>query len=67
MSENRLEFTEHDEAGNVTTTYVSSPDDSKGMSRIDVILPEKTKSVGQRLLDVFLPVGYPHSVTDDYL
>ncbi|KAI7326964.1 DUF647-domain-containing protein [Hortaea werneckii] len=104
MSEKRLEFIERDEAGNVTATYVSSPENSEGMSRVDVIvcsndfctrystkcnkrhrisgtsnrpyialhwllvqLPEKTKSVGQRLLDVFLPVGYPHSVTDDYL
>ncbi|KAI7718038.1 DUF647-domain-containing protein [Hortaea werneckii] len=67
MSEKRLDFIEHDEAGNVTATYVSSPENSEGMSRVDVILPEKTKSVGQRLLDVFLPVGYPHSVTDDYL
>ncbi|KAI7001947.1 DUF647-domain-containing protein [Hortaea werneckii] len=67
MSGKRLEFTEHDEAGNVTATYISSPENSEGLSRVDVILPEKTKSVGQRLLDVFLPVGYPHSVTDDYL
>ncbi|KAI7330773.1 DUF647-domain-containing protein [Hortaea werneckii] len=67
MSGKRLEFTEHDEAGNVTATYISSPENSEGLSRVDVILPEKTKSVGQRLLDVFLPVGYPYSVTDDYL
>lgn len=30
-------------------------------------LPKRTKSPCQRALDVFLPAGYPHSVTDDYL
>lgn len=30
-------------------------------------LPEDAKSFPQRLLDVFLPAGYPHSVTEDYL
>ncbi|RMZ30218.1 hypothetical protein D0859_05694 [Hortaea werneckii] len=45
MSGKRLEFTEHDEAGNVTATYISSPENSEGLSRVDVILPEKTKSV----------------------
>ncbi|KAK6388159.1 hypothetical protein LTR65_008167 [Meristemomyces frigidus] len=65
--EKRLEVTEHDEAGNVTATYISTPTDTKGTSRVDVILPEKTKSPWQRLLDVFLPAGFPHSVTDDYV
>lgn len=34
---------------------------------MDVILPERTKSYWQQLLDVFLPAGYPQSVTEDYL
>lgn len=38
MSEKRLDFIEHDEAGNVTATYVSSPENSEGMSRVDVIV-----------------------------
>lgn len=29
-------------------------------------LPENPKNSWQRLLDVFLPAGYPHSVTEDY-
>lgn len=33
----------------------------------DILLPEKPKASWERLLDVFLPAGYPHSVTDDYL
>jgi hypothetical protein len=30
-------------------------------------LPRETKSYAQQLLDVFLPAGYPHSVTEDYI
>ncbi|KAK5138337.1 hypothetical protein LTR08_003398 [Meristemomyces frigidus] len=67
MAQKSFEITEHDDAGNITATYVSSSTDSKGVSRVDVILPDKTKSPWQRMLDVFLPAGYPHSVTDDYL
>lgn len=29
--------------------------------------PEKVGSLWTRLLGVFLPAGYPHSVTDDYI
>ncbi|KAK5114972.1 hypothetical protein LTR85_010010 [Meristemomyces frigidus] len=67
MADKRFEITEHDDAGNITATYVSSPTNTKGTSRVDIILPEKIKSPWQRLLDVFLPAGFPHSVTDDYV
>lgn len=31
------------------------------------IVPKKTfKSIGKDVLDVFLPAGYPHTVTPDY-
>ncbi|KAK3626557.1 hypothetical protein LTR56_019727 [Elasticomyces elasticus] len=62
----RLELTETDSAGNVLATYIASPTDSKGICRVDIIEPT-TKRPWQTLLDVFLPAGYPHSVTDDYL
>ncbi|KAF2166850.1 hypothetical protein M409DRAFT_22903 [Zasmidium cellare ATCC 36951] len=58
-------ITEFDEAGNVTATYVQSEGGSQG--RVDVIPPSDSKSLWQKGLDVFLPVGYPHSVTHDYL
>ena len=29
--------------------------------------PTESKSYAQRLLDVFLPAGYPHTVTEDYM
>ncbi|KAK0771934.1 hypothetical protein LTR02_001238 [Friedmanniomyces endolithicus] len=66
MDERRLELTETDGAGNVIATYLSSPTDSGQICRIDIVEPS-TKRPWQRLLDVFLPAGYPHSVTDDYL
>jgi hypothetical protein len=28
---------------------------------------QHTKSLAQQVLDVFLPVGYPFSVTEDYM
>lgn len=65
----KMEITEYDESGNLTTTYVESrvSQQQAGGSRVDVILPERTKSYWQQLLDVFLPAGYPQSVTEDYL
>ncbi|KAL6707208.1 hypothetical protein ACN47E_004755 [Coniothyrium glycines] len=56
------EIVERDEAGNITATYVAS-----GKYRVDVILPEASKSHVKQLLDVFLPAGFPQSVTDDYI
>ncbi|KAF3007931.1 hypothetical protein E8E13_011218 [Curvularia kusanoi] len=57
-----LEIVEHDDAGNVTSICVSSNE-----KRVDFVLPQKTKNYAQKLLDVFLPTGYPHSVTEDYI
>jgi len=66
MSEKKIEIVERDEAGNIATIYVQSTSANGDLIRVDVVLPEKTKTVGQRLLEVFLPAGYPHSVTSDY-
>ncbi|KAK6433454.1 hypothetical protein LTR95_010369 [Oleoguttula sp. CCFEE 5521] len=60
-----LEVIEHDDAGNVTMTHVESTND-QGNARVDLVRPLQTKSLLQRTLDVFLPAGYPHSVTSDY-
>lgn len=68
MTSKRLQLTERDEAGNITATYVqSSSGDDETKTRIDVIPPRDGKSSAQKLLDVFMPAGYPHSVTGDYL
>ncbi|KAF2399224.1 DUF647-domain-containing protein [Trichodelitschia bisporula] len=71
MAGSRLEIVEVDEAGNTTATYITNegsagkkPDPS---SRVDVILPQDPKSLWQKGLDVFLPAGYPQSVTEDYM
>ncbi|KAK5116678.1 hypothetical protein LTR62_007352 [Meristemomyces frigidus] len=61
-----MELTETDEAGNITATYISSTSDTKDLCRIDVLRPT-TQKPWQGLLNMFLPAGYPHSVTDDYL
>ncbi|KAF2759643.1 DUF647 domain protein [Pseudovirgaria hyperparasitica] len=60
------EIYELDEAGKLTSTYVETIN-NEGKTRIDVIFPNDGKSPWQKLLDVFLPAGYPHSVTEDYL
>ena len=68
MATSSLEIVETDDAGIVTATYVqSSTGVSTGASRVDVILPKESKSPWQKMLDIFLPAGYPHSVTSDYL
>ncbi|CAG7969403.1 unnamed protein product [Penicillium nalgiovense] len=74
----RLTFRETDEAGNPTATYVYSGDvassiTSKTSGRVDVISSSSStsswsaKPLFSSLGDVFLPSGYPQSVSDDYL
>lgn len=67
MAATECEIVESDEAGNITATYVQTAGSKEKASRIDVIYPTQSKALWQRALDVFLPAGYPHSVTDDYL
>lgn len=67
MAAERREIVETDEAGNITATYVQTAWSKSSLGRVDVIYPRETKAVWQRVLDVFLPAGYPHSVTSDYL
>ncbi|KAF2178085.1 DUF647-domain-containing protein [Zopfia rhizophila CBS 207.26] len=68
MAPTRLEVVEHDEAGNITSSYIESDAPQKdGKLRVDILLPETTKGYWQQLLDVFLPAGYPQSVTEDYI
>lgn len=64
------EIREYDEAGELITTYVESPHQTEQTdTRLDILNPQKLSltSVWQQLLGVFLPVGFPHSVTADYL
>ncbi|OHF03611.1 hypothetical protein CORC01_00930 [Colletotrichum orchidophilum] len=56
---------EYDKAGALKTKYIESAPIA-GSSRVDLQLPPKRKKPWQELLEIFLPDGYPHSVTDDY-
>lgn len=67
MAAYQCEVIETDEAGNVTATYVQTVGSNESLGRVDVIQPKDTKALWQKTLDIFLPSGYPHSVTDDYL
>lgn len=67
MASQNCEIVETDEAGNVTATYVQSTGSKESLGRVDVIQTQDTKALWQKALDIFLPSGYPHSVTDDYL
>ncbi|KAJ5162918.1 uncharacterized protein N7500_004748 [Penicillium coprophilum] len=73
---NRLTFQETDEAGYPTATYIYSGDvatsvTSSTAGRVDLISSSSTSWSGKLLVsslsDVFLPSGYPQSVSDDYL
>ncbi|PPJ56194.1 hypothetical protein CBER1_10340 [Cercospora berteroae] len=69
MAAKSFRIREYGDADNVVATYVQSLGSEKE-SRVDVIRPENSKSITSlwnKTLDVFLPVGFPHSVTDDYL
>ncbi|KAJ5748109.1 uncharacterized protein N7511_009805 [Penicillium nucicola] len=72
----RLVFQETDEAGNRTATYICTGDVSSkraSSGRVDVMTSSpstsswSTKPLISSLSDVFLPSGYPHSVSEDYL
>ncbi|KAM3420867.1 hypothetical protein BST61_g4106 [Cercospora zeina] len=70
MAAKSFRIREYDDADHVVATYVQSKGSSKESGRVDVIRPENSTSVislWNKTLDVFLPVGFPHSVTDDYL
>ncbi|KAI5359758.1 putative Root UVB sensitive family [Septoria linicola] len=70
MASKSLRIQEYNDADNVVATYVQSEGTEKERSRIDVLRPDSSKSVlslWHKTLDVFLPVGFPQSVTDDYL
>lgn len=63
------EIDEHDAGGALLATYLhstlTSPAKSGTGSRIDIVRPRR-RPLAQRALDIFLPAGYPHSVTSDY-
>ncbi|KAF1939737.1 DUF647-domain-containing protein [Clathrospora elynae] len=59
----RYDIVERDKAGIVTASYIALG----GSTRVDVIQPQSPKSYAQLMLDVFLPAGYPQSVTNDYI
>ncbi|KAJ5818362.1 hypothetical protein N7474_003953 [Penicillium riverlandense] len=75
---NRLTLRETDEADSVTTTFIYSEQDNvaskQPTGRVDVMdssTAATTSRLDQPLIkslsDVFLPSGYPHSVSEDYL
>ncbi|MCJ1420273.1 hypothetical protein MMC32_006630 [Xylographa parallela] len=61
-----LQIQETDEAGAHVATYVTSRD-GQGTARVDVIQAASNVGRWQTALGVFLPAGYPQSVTGDYL
>ncbi|KAJ6092966.1 hypothetical protein N7486_008255 [Penicillium sp. IBT 16267x] len=78
QAKDRLTFHETDEADSPTAAYVFSEQDvSKGSrGRVDVMHVDQdapstsswsTKPLVATLSDIFLPSGYPQSVSDDYL
>ncbi|PVH84440.1 DUF647-domain-containing protein [Cadophora sp. DSE1049] len=66
LSGSLLEIEEIDQANNVVATYIKSQSGEKG-ERIDVVIPKNVNSYAKSVLNAFLPAGYPHSVTSDYL
>ena len=61
-----LEILETDEVGRSLATYVLTLETDKNVRRIDVVPASSNARPGQRLLSLFLPSGYPHTVSHDY-
>ncbi|KAK5708639.1 hypothetical protein LTS12_028166 [Elasticomyces elasticus] len=66
-----IEIIERNEVNQPTATYVYTESNHRG--RFDLLPPSSTSTpwyqakVMNILADVFLPAGYPHSVSEDYL
>ena len=62
------EIAELDEVGTRTGTYILSPSLSGGTSgsRLDYVPSSTHAPLLHRLLAIFLPTGYPHTVSADY-
>ncbi|KAF2642465.1 DUF647-domain-containing protein [Massarina eburnea CBS 473.64] len=63
-----LQLAEYDRSGNLKARYVESRSNTSNVttSRIDILHPTSRKRLWRNVLDVFLPDGYPNSVSDDY-
>ncbi|CAI6335174.1 unnamed protein product [Periconia digitata] len=67
-----LQLAEYDRAGTLkaqdieSVSSVPSKNTSNISSRIDILHPTPRKQVWRKILDVFLPDGYPNSVSSDY-
>lgn len=57
-----LEIEERDSSGALLSTYIHT----SSSRRIDVLAPPTPKPLIARILDIFLPSGYPASVSPDY-
>ena len=57
---------ETDEVGRPTASFVSTPANGQLTDRIDVLPALQSPPLSRRLLSVFLPTGYPHTVSADY-
>ncbi|KUJ12069.1 DUF647-domain-containing protein [Mollisia scopiformis] len=66
ISDSHIEIEETDQANNLVATYITSPSGEKGR-RVDIIIPRDSTNYARSILNAFLPAGYPHSVTSDYL
>lgn len=62
----RIELHETDDVGCPIATYIISSSKSNTLSRVDTVLAVEKLPVAQRLLGIFLPSGYPHTVSSDY-
>lgn len=60
-----LEIHETDEVGRATATYIISSTDGAS-TRVDVVPAVNNQPLTRRLLGIFLPNGYPHTVSSDY-
>lgn len=61
------ELVETDEVGTQLLSYHISTDGGGNEDRVDFIRPAAAqKTIWQLVLDIFLPAGYPNSVTSDY-
>ncbi|QIW97473.1 hypothetical protein AMS68_002991 [Peltaster fructicola] len=62
------EYVETDEVGTPMQTYLISTNEKENEDRVDIVRPAAAQqTLWQVVLDIFLPAGFPNSVTNDYI
>ncbi|KAB8288866.1 hypothetical protein EYC80_010769 [Monilinia laxa] len=65
-NDQQLEIKELNQSGKLIATYIHTISDDEKRCRVDIDIPKGTSTWVMSIVEAFMPVGYPDSVTHDY-